>query len=45
GAPHAGNVGSGSDDRSRTGSGDRPAAGGTGSTGGSDRPGSGSRES
>ncbi|WP_373338411.1 helix-turn-helix domain-containing protein [Ralstonia solanacearum] len=45
GAPHAGNVGSGSDDRSRTGSGDRPAAGGTGSAGGSDRPGSGSRES
>lgn len=42
GAPHAGNVGSGSDDRSRAGSGDRPAAGGTGSTGGSDRPGSGS---
>ncbi|MHA6846227.1 helix-turn-helix domain-containing protein [Ralstonia syzygii] len=48
GAPHAGNVGSGSDDRSRTGSGERPAAGGTGSSGGSDRPGgsgSGSRES
>jgi len=40
-AYHPGSAG-GADDRSRMGSGERPSAGGTGSSGGSDRPGSGS---
>ncbi len=42
-AYHPGSAGgAGTDDRSRMGSGDRPSAGGTGSSSGSDRPGSGS---